>query len=439
MSRRIQEDTATKLLQISNVSKDKPSYRFVSLASMINEDYLKTCYHELKKNKASGIDGVSVEEYGVGLEDKLRSLVARMKTMSYRPQNVLRVYIPKAQGGQRPLGIPAVEDKIVQKGISGILKAIFEPNFINESYGFRDGRGCHDALKEISHQISSKPVNYVLDADIKGFFDNVSHKWMVKFLEHRINDKNLIRLIVRFLKSGVMENGKYMKTEKGTPQGGIISPVLANIYLHYVLDLWFKKVLRKQLRGYAEIVRYADDFLILVEYKEDSEKALAMLRERLAKFDLELSEAKTSVVRFGKTAEKGNDSNKPGTFDFLGFTHYCAKSRKGNFKVGRKTSKKRFSRSLREINEFLRKNRNRYKLRDLWKKLKQKLLGHYHYYGVSENSSSISNYHWRVTELIFKWLNRRSQKKSFNWEEFNKYLGKYPLPRPKIYVSFYTT
>jgi RNA-directed DNA polymerase len=439
MSRRIQEDTATKLLQISNVSKDKPDYRFVSLASMINEDYLKTCYHELKKNKASGIDGVSVEEYGVGLEDKLRSLVARMKTMSYRPQNVLRVYIPKAQGGQRPLGIPAVEDKIVQKGISGILKAIFEPNFIEESYGFREGRGCHDALKKISQQISSKPVNYVLDADIKGFFDNVSHEWMIKFLEHRINDKNLIRIIVRFLKSGVMENGKYMKTEKGTPQGGIISPVLANIYLHYVLDLWFKKVLRKQLRGYAEIVRYADDFLILVEYKEDSEKALAMLRERLAKFDLELSEAKTSVVRFGKTADKDRDSNKPGTFDFLGFTHFCAKSRKGYFKVGRKTSKKRFSRSLREINDFLRKNRNRYKLSELWKKLKQKLLGHYHYYGVSENSISISNFHWKVTELIFKWLNRRSQKNSFNWEEFNKYLVKYPLPRPKIYVSFYKT
>jgi len=438
MSRRIQEDTATKLLQISNVSKDKPDYRFVSLASMINEDYLKTCYHELKKNKASGIDGVSVEEYGVGLEDKLRSLVERMKTMSYRPQNVLRVYIPKAQGGQRPLGIPAVEDKIVQKGISGILKAIFEPNFIEESYGFREGRGCHDALKKISQQISSKPVNYVLDADIKGFFDNVSHEWMIKFLEHRINDKNLIRIIVRFLKSGVMENGKYMKTEKGTPQGGIISPILANIYLHYVLDLWFKKVLRKQLRGYAEIVRYADDFLILVEYKEDSEKALAMLRERLAKFDLELSEAKTSVVRFGKTADKDIDSNKPGTFDFLGFTHYCDKSRKGYFKVGRKTSKKRFSRSLREINDFLRKNRNRYKLSELWKKLKQKLLGHYHYYGVSENSSSISNFHWKVTELIFKWLNRRSQKKSFNWEEFNMYLVKYPLPVPKIYVSFYT-
>lgn len=439
MSRRIQADTATKLFQISNVSKDKPEYRFVSLASMLNEEYLTMCYHGLKKNKASGIDRVSVREYGDGLEGNLRKLVERMKTMSYRPQNVLRVYIPKAQGGQRPLGIPAVEDKIVQKGISGILKAIFEPNFIEESYGFREGRGCHDALKKVSQEITNKPVNYVLDADIKGFFDNVSHDWMVKFLEHRINDKNLIRIIIRFLKSGVMEDGKYMKTEQGTPQGGVISPVLANIYLHYVLDLWFKKVLRKQLRGYAEIVRYADDFLILVQYKEDSEKALAMLRERLAKFDLELSEAKTSIVRFGRGAAKGSNSDKPGTFDFLGFTHYCAKSRRGYFKVGRKTSKKRLSRSLREMNDFLRESRNRYELRELWKKLKQKLLGHYHYYGVSENSRSLSSYHLRVTELAFKWLNRRSQKKSFNWSEFNLYLGKHPLPRPKIYVSFYTT
>ncbi|MDQ1252104.1 MAG: RNA-directed polymerase [Euryarchaeota archaeon] len=438
MNRRIQTNTETKLLQISKVSKDKPDYRFVSLASLLTEDYLTECYRELKKNKASGIDGVSVKQYGEGLEENLRNLVGRMKTMSYRPQNVLRVYIPKAQGGKRPLGIPAVEDKIVQRGISEILKAVFEPNFIEESYGFREGKGCHDALKKVGQEITSKPINYVLDADIKGFFDNVNHEWMVKFLEHRINDKNLIRLIVRFLKSGVMEDGKYMKTEQGTPQGGIISPVLANIYLHYVLDLWFKKVLRTHLRGYAEIVRYADDFLILVQYKEDCDKILESLRERLAKFSLELSEAKTSIVRFGRTAGKIDKDNKPGTFDFLGFTHYCGKSRKGYFKVGRKTSKTRFSRRIKEMNEFLRINRNKYKLSELWFKLRQKLLGHYRYYGVSENSRSIQRYSYNVRRLIFKWLNRRCQKKSFNWQGFNLYLEKYPLPKPKIYVSFYT-
>jgi RNA-directed DNA polymerase len=438
MDRRIQQDTATKLLQISKVSRENPNYKFVSLASLLTEDYLAECYHALQKNKAPGIDNVSVKEYGEELEVNLRNLVGRMKTMSYRPQNVLRKYIPKAQGGMRPLGIPAVEDKIVQKGISEILKAIFEPNFIDESYGFRQGLGCHDALKKLSTEIFSKPVNYVLDADIKGFFDNVDHKWMTKFLEHRINDKNLIRIIDRFLKAGVMEEGKYMKTEQGTPQGGVISPVLANIYLHYVLDIWFKKVLRKQLSGYAEIVRYADDFVILIQNKEDCGKILESLRERLTKFSLELSEAKTSIIRFGSTADKSDKDNKPGTFDFLGFTHYGAETRKGNYKVGRKTSKKRFSRRIKEMDEFLRINRNRYKLKELWSMIRLKLLGHYRYYGVSENSKGIQDYKYKVERLLFKWLNKRSQKKSFNWNSFNLYLKMFPLPKPKIYVSFYT-
>jgi group II intron reverse transcriptase/maturase len=338
----------------------------------------------------------------------------------------------------RPLGIPTVEDKIVQKGISEILKAIFEPNFIDESYGFREGLGCHDALKKVSKEIDRKPVNYIIDADIKGFFDNVNHSWMTKFLEHRINDKNLIRIIVRFLKAGIMEEGEKYKTEEGTPQGGVISPILANIYLHYVLDIWFKKVLRKSLKGYAEIVRFADDFVIVVQFKEDCDKILESLKERLRKFSLELSESKTSTIRFGKTADKNDMENKAGTFDFLGFTHFCAKTRNGFFKVGRKTSKKRFNRRVKEMNDFLKLNRNKYNLSELWTKLKQKLLGHYHYYGVSENSRCISSYKMKSERLIFKWLNKRSQKKSFNWISFNKYLRKYPLPKPKIYVSFYT-
>jgi group II intron reverse transcriptase/maturase len=406
---------------------------------LLTEDYLRTCYYGLKKKKAVGVDGVSVEDYGANLDDNLHNLVSRMKSMSYKPQNVLRVYIPKEPGKMRPLGIPTVEDKIVQKCISNILKAIFEPNFIDESYGFREGLGCHDALKKVSKEISSKPVNYIIDADIKGFFDNVNHSWMTRFLEHRINDKNLIRIIVRFLKAGIMEDGKRYKTDEGTPKGGVISPILANIYLHYVLDIWFKKVLRKSLSGYAEIVRYADDFVIVVQFKEDCDKILESLRERLTKFSLELSESKTSTIRFGKTADKHDLNNKAGTFDFLGFTHYCGKTRNGFFKVCRKTSKKRFNRRVKEMNEFLKLNRNRYNLKQLWEKLKQKLFGHFHYYGVSENSRSISTYKMKVERLIFKWLNRRSQKKSFNWESFRKYLQMYPLPKPKIYVSFYTS
>jgi group II intron reverse transcriptase/maturase len=278
-----------------------------------------------------------------------------------------------------------------------------------------------------------------LDADIKGFFDNVNHDWMRKFLEHRINDKNLMRLIVRFLKAGVIEEGKYMKTEQGTPQGGVISPILANIYLHYVLDLWFKKRLRKQLSGYAEIIRYADDFVILIQNKEDCGKILESLRQRLADFSLELSEAKTSILRFGRTANEKDVDNKPGTFDFLGFTHYCAKTRKGKFKVARKTSKKKFNQKVKAMNEFLRINRNKYGLKELWSIMKLKLVGHYRYYGVSENSRGISNFGYRVERLLFKWLNRRSQRKSITWDSFNLYLKRFPLPKPKIYVSFYTT
>lgn len=319
MGRRIQSKTATKLLQISKVSADKPKYKFTSLASLLDKEYLAECYASLNKTKASGTDKVSVEEYGEELEDNLHKLIGRMKGHTYLPQDVRRVYIPKSNGDKRPLGIPAVEDRIVQKGIAGILEAIYEPVFIEESYGFRSGRSQHDALKRLDKEIWGKPINYVIEADIKGFFDNVDHKWMTKFIEHRVSDLNLVRLIVRFLKSGIVEEGKRMKAEEGTPQGGNLSPILANIYLHYVLDLWFKYHLKKELIGYAEIVRYADDFVIVVQSQSDCEKILNNLKERFAKFKLELSEEKTKVIRFGRRASKqGKGNDKSGTFDFLG-------------------------------------------------------------------------------------------------------------------------
>ena len=439
MEHRIQTKTATKLLQISKVSRDNPSYKFTSLASMLEKEYLLESYACLNKSRSSGVDGVSIEQYGENLEDNLRNLISRMKSMLYRPQNIRRVYIPKSSGGRRPLGIPAVEDRIVQAAIAGILEAIFEPNFIEESYGFRHGRGCHDALKRLDDEIWHQPINYVIEADIKGFFDNVDHKWMTEFIRHRVSDLKLVRLIVRFLKSGIIEEGKTMKTEKGTPQGGNLSPILANIYLHYVLDIWFKRRLKKELDGYAEIVRYADDFMIVVEKQSDCQTILAALKERLSKFGLELSEEKTKVIRFGKSATKGsNDNNKAGTFDFLGFTHYCGKTRRGKFMVCRKTSKKRFNQKLKAMNEYLKKIRNQVALPILWETFKSKLIGHYRYYGISGNFRSIQNYYRKVIELIFKWLNRRSQRRSFTWNNFNKYLKSYPLPNPKIYVNIYT-
>ncbi len=429
------EKTETKLLHITKVSKGNPGYRFTSLASLLNEEYLTDCYKSLKKGRASGADGVSVEEYGASLEENIKLLLSRMKQMSYRPQAVRRVYIPKDNGGKRPLGIPAIEDKIVQAAITRILESIYEPVFLETSYGFRKGKSQHDALSKIDKVVTSKPVNYVIDADIKGFFDNVGHKWIVKFLEHRISDRNLIRLIVRFLKSGIMEESKYWETEKGTPQGGIISPVLSNIYLHYVLDLWVQKEVKKKSKGYVEMTRYADDFIILVEKKEEAYKILEVLRKRLNKFGLTLSEEKTRILTFGRRTQK---EEKPNTFDFLGFTHFNDKTRKGSYKVGRKTSKKKFRMKMQGINQWLKSVRCRLSPEEIWKVTKAKLIGHYRYYGVSGNYRMIAKYNYNVIRKLFYWLNRRSQRRNINWESFRKYLTRYPLPSPKIYVNLYT-
>ena len=439
--RRDGEKTETKLLHITKVSQENPSYRFTSLASLLTKEYLASCFSELEKDKATGADGVSVEEYGKNRSENIEGVIARMKQMSYRPQAVRRVYIPKENGGKRPLGIPAVEDKMVQKGIAKILEAIFEPAFLTTSYGFRKGRSQHDALSKADNVIASRPVNYVIDADIQGFFDSVDHKWLVKFLEHRIEDRNLIWLIVRFLKSGILEEGKYWSTEQGTPQGGIISPILSNIYLHYVLDLWIEKKIKKECRGYVEIIRYADDFIIGVERKEEAAAILQALRERLQSFGLTLSEAKTRIVRFGRKATKEENStrreDKPGTFDFLGFTHFNDRTRKGSYKVGRKTSKKKFKMKMKGMNEWIRDVRCRLSPKEIWKVMKVKLIGHYRYYGVSGNYRMIANYHYHALRKLFYWLNRRSQRQNFNWESFRRYLIKYPLPRPKIYVNLY--
>jgi group II intron reverse transcriptase/maturase len=424
------------LSQISKVSSSDPKYRYTSLANMLDEEYLRECYRDLKKGKVPGIDGQTVEQYGESLEENLQELVSRLKNMQYRAQALRRSYIPKGSNGLRPLGIPAVEDKVVQMGITKILEAIYEPNFTEMSYGFRKGKSQHMALKRIGEVISTKPVNYIIDADIEGFFNNVKHNWLLKFLEHRINDRNLIRIIVRILRSGVMEQGEYYKTTEGTPQGGVISPMLANIYLHYVLDLWMERKVKRQAEGYVEMIRYADDFIICVENKTEAHNIIEMLKERLAKFGLKLSEEKTKLVSFGRNAGK-DDEDKTGTFNFLGLTHYCTKSRQGKFKVGRKTSKARYNQKLKQVNEWLRRARNFYKLKEIWRLIRLKLIGHYNYYGVSENYIMIEKYYKTIKKLLFKWLNRRSQKKSYTWKKYLKYLERYPLPMPRITVSFY--
>jgi len=406
----------------------------------LSEGFLKECYYRLGRDRASGIDGVSWKEYGERLDENLNNLVARMKAKRYKPQPVKRVYIPKNEHEKRPLGLPALEDKIVQKGISRVLEAIYEADFLDCSYGFRPARNCHQAINAVDKTIMAKPISYVIEADIKGYFDNVSHQWMMEFLQVRIKDPSFLLLIRRFLKAGYFEAGRIVATEQGTPQGGNLSPMLSNIFLHYVLDLWFEKKVKPRTRGACHLVRYADDFICMVQYTDDAQNIEQALRERFAKFDLELHPEKTRVISFGRY-ERGNakrQNRKANTFDFLGFTHYCGLSRKGKFIVGRKTSRKKFRMKCRELNNWLRKIRNYKKTKEWWPILQAKLRGHYQYYGVSGNMLSLRRFYALTLRMTVKWLNRRSQRKSYSWKGFKEYLDHYPLPGPKIVHNLYT-
>ena len=430
----------TKLRLISEIAAKDRKCRFNNLLHLLNVENLRECFYLLKRDRASGIDGVTMSEYEANLQTNLEDLVGRMKRWQYRPQAVRRVYIPKGDGKQRPLGIPSIEDKVVQMGVARILTAIYEKDFLDFSYGFRPGRGCHDALDYLDKVLMRNPINHVIDADIKGFFDNVDHGWLMKCLEQRIADKQLLRLIVRILKSGVMEEGKWYQSERGTPQGGIISPILANIYLHYILDLWFKVEVQDKARGTVKLVRYADDFVICVQYKEEADEILRKLEDRFGKFGLELSAEKTRVIEFGRYSVENarRRGERPSTFEFLGFTHYIGKTRRDYFTVGRTTSRKRLKNKLKEMNQWLKAIRNLLPAKDWWRILGAKLRGHFQYYGVSGNYRGIARYFYQTMRLVFKWVNRRSQKKSMNWDQFRVYLERYPLPRPKIYHNLYT-
>ncbi len=429
----------TKLKLITEMAKEDRKCKFKNLIHLLNVSNLKECFYMLKRGKAPGIDKVSVEDYEKNLQANLENLVVRMKRMSYRPQPVRRTYIPKGDGSKvRPLGIPAVEDKIIQMAMTRILEAIYEVDFKEFSYGFRKGRNQHQALKVVDNTIMNCPVTYVIDADIKGFFDNVDHKWMVRCLEERISDSTFMRYIVRILKSGVMEEGNFYAVEVGTPQGGIISPILANVYLHYVLDLWVEKKIKKTCKGFVSMVRYADDFVIFTEHKEEAYFIMDELQKRLGKFGLELSKEKTKIIRFTiRWKDNDDDDEGNGTFNFLAFTHYIGKSKRGNPKVARKTAKARFARAVHKVKLYMSINRSKHKLKELWKGIRTRLLGHYRYFGVSDNLRHLTRFLDAVESIVFKWLNRRSQKKSFTWEQFCKYQKAYPLPKPRIYHSMY--
>jgi RNA-directed DNA polymerase len=430
----------TKLLRIAELAMSDPKMKFTSLAHLLNKQALVQCHFELPNKKATGINGTTKEQYSENLEENIEDLVRRLKSKSYRPVPVRRMYIPKLNSNKkRPLGIPEHEDKVVQKGITKILNTIYENDFQDCSFGFRPNRSCHDALKILNFYIEKRSVNYVVDVDIKGFFDNVDHKWMMEFLKLRIADPNLLRIIGRFLKGGYMEEGKKYKSDNGTPQGGVISPVLANVYLHYVLDLWFEIKVKKQCKGKAYIVRYADDFVCCFQYQSEAQEFFHSLKFRLKKFNLEIAEDKTKIIPFGRFAEKyekQKGNSKPATFDFLGFTHYCGKSKQGKFRVKRKSSRKKVQGKLKESKEWLKKNRNK-DIHMIMDRFRRSLIGYYNYYCITDNTQNVGNFKDKIENLLFKWLNRRSQRKSFTWDKFRLFLDKYPLPSPRIKVNIY--
>ncbi|MEA3428473.1 MAG: group II intron reverse transcriptase/maturase [Thermodesulfobacteriota bacterium] len=414
--------------------------RFTSLAHLLNRGFLRDCYYSLDRNKAVGIDEVTWREYGINLEKNLTDLVGRLKRKSYKPLPARRVYIPKDETSKRPLGISAIENKIVEKGITRILESIFEEDFLQCSYGFRKNLNCHQALKELDNLIMTCPVNHIVEADIKGFFDNVKHNLILAALKQRIADSSLLFLIERFLKAGYVEDGMLKKSDKGTPQGSVLSPMLANIFMHYVLDVWFENTVKPHVRGFCSLVRYADDFVIVVQYKNDAEKIERALENRFRKYRLELHPDKSGRKSFGRYERENADkqNRRPNTFDFLGFTHYCDKTRKGCFKLGRKTQSKKLKSKIKDLQEWLKNVRNKVKAKDWWKILGAKLRGHYQYYGISGNMPMLNYFHKIAMRLTYKWINRRSQKQSMYWKEFIEYLDKYPLPTPRIYHNLYT-
>lgn len=400
-----------------------------NLIHFVNKERLKEQHRKQQRNKASGIDKMTKDKYEVKLDENIDDLIERMKKFSYKPLPVRRTYIPKANGKLRPLGIPSYEDKLVQGVMADILSEIYECKFLECSYGFRPNRNCHQAIREINQRIMINKVNYILDCDIKGFFDNVNHKWLMKFLEHDIKDKSFLRYINRFLISGYMEEMKYYETDKGTPQGGLISPILANVYLHYVLDLFFERYIKPKLKGEAYLVRYADDFLIMFQYEEEAKQVYQLLIERLAKFGLEMGQEKTRILPFGRF--KGTNE----TFDFLGFMHYNGTTRTGKYSLGHKMSKKKRKLKQQAITKWIKEHRTTKFIENI-KLLNKKLIGLYAYYGINGMLDELYKIYYHTLYALRSSMFRRSQRR-LSIKIFRKILKRVPIAKPKIYKDIW--
>lgn len=418
----------TSLRALAKKAVEKPTHRFGGLYRLLNEANLRECFFCLRKTAAPGVDGVTYEDYAKDLDDNLRNLVGRLRNKSYRARLVRRKYIPKENGKRRPLGIPTLEDKLVQLAVARTLSAIYEADFLPCSYGYREGRSAQDAIRDLTDELQRGRFEFVVEADIKGFFDHLRPEWLLKMLAVRIDDEALLELIRKWLRAGILEeDGRVEHPETGTPQGGIVSPVLANVYLHYVLDLWFERRVRRENHGQSRMFRYADDFVCAFAHRHEAEAFVKTLGERLAKFGLELAPDKTRSMRFGRGGREYN-----GRFDFLGFEFSWGKSRtSGHSIIQRRTSRKKLHAAIGRFTEWIKGHRS-HRIGEVLEKVAQKYRGHWSYYGIIGNSKSLWHYHWATGRSLFKWLNRRSQRRSFTWPSFRRLLERYRVPPPRI-------
>ena len=432
------ESMRSALERVRKAAEKDKGMQFTALMHHVyNVDTLREAYFSLKRKAAPGVDEVTWRQYGMDLEDNLRGLSERLKRGAYRARPVRRVHISKEDGRQRPIGIPVLEDKVVQGATVKVLNAVYEVDFLGFSYGFRPGRNQHNALDALAVGIERRKVNWVLNGDIRGFFDAIDHEWMVKFIRHRIADKRIEYLVRKWLTAGVMEEGKRLSTEEGTPQGGSVSPLLANIYLHYVFDLWAHDWRRKKSRGDVIIVRYADDFVVGFQYRDDAERFLKELRDRFEDFGLELHPEKTRLIEFGRFATENRRTrgeSRPETFGFLGFTHKCGETPKGGFTVKRETMKKRLRRKIKEVAAALRK-RIHDPIKETGKWLRSVVTGHFRYYGVPYNARALGAFRTQVTRIWKRTLSRRSQKGWVTWERMKRLVLRW-LPKVTIHHPF---
>ena len=425
-----------KLLKLAERAKREPEARMLALAHHLDEELMAAAYRRIRKDAAVGVDGVTKEQYGEHLEDNLRALHTRMREGRYRHQPIRRVHIPKAPGKTRPIGISTIEDKIVQNALTMVLEVLYEPVFLDCSYGFRPGRSAHDALRTVNAACMRGEVNWVLEADIESFFDSIDRKKLMEMLRQRANDESFLRLVGKCLHVGVLDGEEYTEPDVGTAQGSALSPMLGNIYLHHVLDVWLDREVRPQLRGKASLARYADDLVIGFERREDAEKVMAMLHQRMAEYGLRLHPEKTRLVPFGRPPRRQDEGKGPGTFDFLGFTLLWRRTRQGNWGQNFRTRKARLQRAKVALNDFCRRHRHE-PVKEQHASLCRRISGHINYFGVNGNLASVA---WlvRAAERIwYRWLRRRSQRTRLNWQRFGDILKAFPLPRPSIRVQLW--